>query len=254
MAANVNSAGQSRSEKYGAWMLVTRKDRRNRPNRANQSGYGRTFDRRQEMPTHSRFASLESLEETNLAQDQINLERGLDLQQPEDALPRIITNGKKNQRSPVQSNSGTHRKPSRAVSGRQMAYRGGYQSTNRGGYQSNTRGGYQAATWSNYRSGYRGGNSGRDGRGGVPNRAAAEAEHTVVRGSNHGRNITTTVVHHAYGQPDLSALAGIDHSPKDDPPDDEQIGGDNISSDAVMIEDDGPGEPFGFVANSHMRS
>nr|GMC60728.1 uncharacterized protein LOC109175482 [Ipomoea batatas]GMC64627.1 uncharacterized protein LOC109175482 [Ipomoea batatas]GMC68165.1 uncharacterized protein LOC109175482 [Ipomoea batatas] len=137
MAANVNSAGQSRSEKYGVWMLVTRKERRNRPNRANQPGYGPTFDRRQEMPTHSRFASLESLEETNLAQDQINLERGLDLQQPEDALPRIITNGKKNQRSPVQSNSGTHRKPSGAVSGRQVQFdfQNKYQTDQYGGNQ-----------------------------------------------------------------------------------------------------------------------
>nr|GMC48105.1 uncharacterized protein LOC109171840 [Ipomoea batatas] len=209
MAANANSAGQSRSEKYGAWMLVTRKERRNRPNRANQPGYGPTFDRRQGMPaaqhpafeglpTHSRFASLESLEETNPAQDQYNPVRGVDLQQPEDALPRIITNGKKNQRSPIQSNSGTHRKLGGTGSGRQVQFdfQNRYQTDQYGGNQMAYRGGYQP--------------------------------------TNRG--------------------AGINHSPKDDPPDDEQIGGENFSSDAVMMEGDVPGESFGFVANSHMRS
>nr|GMC86826.1 uncharacterized protein LOC109192823 [Ipomoea batatas] len=42
----------------------------------------------------------------------------------------------------------------------------------------------------------RGGFRGRGGRGGGPNRAAADSEHTVVRGSNRGKDITSTAVYH----------------------------------------------------------
>nr|GLL49512.1 uncharacterized protein LOC109179535 isoform X2 [Ipomoea trifida] len=93
------------------------------------------------------------------------------------------------------------------------------------------------------------------GRGGTPNRAEAESEHTVVRGSNRGRNITSMVVHHEQGQPDLTAMAALEHSPKEDPPD---RGGSFVNEfnfpNVAMEEDLGLDRPVEEVAGGHMRS
>lgn len=44
----------------------------------------------------------------------------------------------------------------------------------------------------------------RGGRGGGPRKATAEAEHTVVRGYNKGKNIVNTVVGQEDEQPESS--------------------------------------------------
>lgn len=105
-----------------------------------------------------------------------------------------------------------------------------------------------------HQSGYRSDIRGRHGRGGVPNRAAAETEHIVVRGSNHGRNITTTVVQHACGQPDPPPMAGFDHSPKENPPDSGDPNEFEFNPDTAMMEDDGSREPMGVAADGCLRS
>nr|GMC60628.1 uncharacterized protein LOC109169367 [Ipomoea batatas] len=64
----------------------------------------------------------------------------------------------------------------------------------------------------------RGGTRGRGGRSWVPKQAAAEAEHTVVRGLNRGKQITSTVVHHVYDQPESSHMEDIEYQFKEDPP------------------------------------
>nr|GMC54142.1 uncharacterized protein LOC109147318 [Ipomoea batatas] len=186
------SAGNWGSEKYGSWMLVSRRDRGYRNRAANNRREGPQTERRQ--------------------------------------VPRRDTN---------RDGLGTQ-------SRYQTASMGGYQSTNRGGYMNSNRGGYQ----SNY-----GGSRGRGGRSGFSNQAAAESEHTVVRGSNRGQNITTTVVQHAYGQPDFSAMAEFECSPKEDPPD---RGGTRFPDfnfpDVAMDEFDGRNDPTGVGTDAHLRS
>nr|GMC71437.1 uncharacterized protein LOC109171840 [Ipomoea batatas] len=128
IAGSTSSAPHSGSEKYGSWMLVSRKDRRNRFRGTNQQAYGPPIDRRQGTPTglasdfeglgtQSRFATLESLDEANLELGEENMPRNDALLHPEEALPRIRTKAKDVQRSPALGNSGSHRKSRGVESG-----------------------------------------------------------------------------------------------------------------------------------------
>lgn len=55
----------------------------------------------------------------------------------------------------------------------------------------------------------------RGGRGGAPRRAVAESKHTVVCGSNRGKQITATVVHHANYQPESSYMEEFGYNYKE---------------------------------------
>nr|GMD77943.1 NFX1-type zinc finger-containing protein 1-like [Ipomoea batatas] len=269
-------------------MLVSRKERRSRNRRMNPQMEGPPINNRQDtrrntglegLGTQSRFAALENLDDTP-GQDQ-EMAGAMNLQQPESSLPRIRTNDLNKQRSPVQREVSTHQERSGLDQGLQNqpayhngyqnsvrgdyqpAYRGGHQNTYRGGYQYDVQGGYQATFRGGSQGANRGdhqatnnGNRGRSRRGGIPNRAAAEDEHTVVRGSNRGRNITSTVVNHTYGQPNYSAMTEFENSPKEDPPDQGGHCGDDFNfPDIAMEEGDGLGEPVEVVADGrHQRS
>nr|GMD52542.1 uncharacterized protein LOC109179535 isoform X2 [Ipomoea batatas] len=65
----------------------------------------------------------------------------------------------------------------------------------------------------------RGSFRGRSGRGGAPRRAAAESEHVVVRGSNKGKHITSTVVIHSKDVLEPSRKVDVDYELTGDPPD-----------------------------------
>ncbi|XP_019199070.1 PREDICTED: uncharacterized protein LOC109192823 [Ipomoea nil] len=188
-------------EKYGTWMLVTRKARRY-PKRDNTSGAGVQRGRYQSSPkpnqaadnsigVQSSFASLDGLEDTGMEHDQREQGRSPTAQQTGPTLPRIRTRRNKtpdqNEQRGVANempNNGTQRDiPRQPV----------------------------AAT----RGGFRGQSSQRP----MPNRAAAEDSHTVVRGSNKGKNITTTQVHHTEDHPESSYMAGLEKAYMDDPPD-----------------------------------
>nr|GMD42195.1 uncharacterized protein LOC109171840 [Ipomoea batatas] len=59
--------------------------------------------------------------------------------------------------------------------------------------------------------GTRGGARGRHGRGGIPNRTAAEVEHTVVRGSNKGKNIVSAVVYEENRVDNMPLAIGLEN-------------------------------------------
>lgn len=66
----------------------------------------------------------------------------------------------------------------------------------------------------------RGATRGRGDRGGAPRRAAAESEHTVVRGHNYGKQIASTVVVHPEEEASESShLEEFDFALKENPPD-----------------------------------
>nr|GLL36251.1 uncharacterized protein LOC109175482 [Ipomoea trifida] len=221
-------------------MLVSRRDRGYRNRAANNRRDGPQTERRQVprrdtnrdgLGTQSRYAVLEGLEDADCPQRQEPVQTTA-LQQPEHPLPRIRTHDENTRKNPDQRNDGNFRgnvnlnaapenqyshlenrqipnwgnQQSEHRGGYQNSSRGRYQNANMGGYQSTNRGGYLNPNRGGYQSNY-GGSRGRGGRSGFPNQAAAESEHTVVRGSNRGQNITTSVVQHAYGQPDFSAMA-----------------------------------------------
>nr|GMD79608.1 Cell division protein FtsH [Ipomoea batatas] len=161
-AASTNSIPQGGSEKYGTWMLISRKDKRNQPKRTNQQAYGPYTDRRQVtqvghapefegLGTQSCFATLEGLEETNVDHGQDNIPRIAALQQTDDALPRIKMNGKGIQRSPVQGNAGSHRKARGEESSQQVQF------NNQDRFQEGNYAGYQMAHWGSSQPAYRGG-------------------------------------------------------------------------------------------------
>ncbi|XP_031095268.1 uncharacterized protein LOC115999567 [Ipomoea triloba] len=64
----------------------------------------------------------------------------------------------------------------------------------------------------------RGAHGNRGGRGGAPRRAAAESEHTIVRGSRLGKQITNTVVHNQCDIPESSYRTDMDYELLGDPP------------------------------------
>nr|GLL16570.1 uncharacterized protein LOC109171840 [Ipomoea trifida] len=65
--------------------------------------------------------------------------------------------------------------------------------------------------------GSRGGYRGHHGRGGIPNRAVAEAEHIVIRGSNKGKNIVSTIVYHDESPPAMPLTIGLENVFKENP-------------------------------------
>nr|GMC96234.1 NFX1-type zinc finger-containing protein 1-like [Ipomoea batatas] len=288
VAANSTANGQTVPEKYGSWMLVSRRDRRNQSRRTYHPREGVPIDRRRAPPemtgfenlaTQSWFAALEGLDDAMVDQGQEAAEE-IALQQANTTLPIIITNDRNKQRQTEQRENTNYRLPRDSESGRgnQYAYqdtfhipsregsqnffRGGYHWANRGNGRAAPRGGPQNTDRGGYPSTYRGnfhssngGFRGRHGRGGGPNQAAAEAEHTVVRGSNRGKNITSTVVVHEYGQSSHAMMPGFEHSPKEDPPDREGPAVNEFNfPDVAMTEGMGSDEPHGDMAESHMHS
>nr|GMD87144.1 translocon-associated protein subunit alpha-like [Ipomoea batatas] len=288
VAANSTANGQTVSEKYGSWMLVSRRDRRNQSRRTYLPREGVPTDRRrapremtgfENLGTQSRFAALEGLDDTMVDQGQVVAE-AIALQQANTTLPRIITNDRNKQRQTEQREITNYRLPRDSESGRgnqnayqdtihipsregsQNFFRGGYHWANRGngraaprGEPQNTdRGGYPSTYRGNFHSS-NGGFRGRHGKGGGPNQAAAEAEYTVVRGSNRGKNITSTVVVHEFGQSSHAMMPGFEHSPKEDPPDREgPVLNEFNFPDVAMTEGMGSDEPHGDMAESHMHS
>nr|GMC69026.1 uncharacterized protein LOC109179535 isoform X2 [Ipomoea batatas] len=229
-----NTFVQGQSEKYGSWMLVSRKEKGNRFRKTNHPKEGPPMARNavQRSPVgegwgmQSRFAALDSLEEDDLALDQEHMEGREFQNQPIHNLPRIRTREQSNQGNPQQR--GTAHKDSRQAGARQNqnVQRGGGQFVNQDGRRTFNQVGHQYAQHGGHfpanRGDYHfpnGGNRGRRGRGGAPNRAATESEHTVVRGSESGRKISSTVVYHEHEQADFTTQVGFGTSPKDDPPD-----------------------------------
>ncbi|XP_031111961.1 uncharacterized protein LOC116015934 [Ipomoea triloba] len=172
---------QNDPRKYGSWMLVSRSNRRGCPRTSSQANRGVAWGRRPEQPgtrehgfegveTQSRFAPLQDLDLNEMAQDQDVPDQSLPMQQRTDLLPRIRTNIPNDRTRPEQRSPYVTQ---RALP--QPVAHGQVQQANRGGYR------------------------GRGGRGGIPNRAAAEPQHTVVRGSTRGKTISTMVVYHNEG-------------------------------------------------------
>nr|GMC98065.1 probable polygalacturonase [Ipomoea batatas] len=286
-AKKMNVPGHFGSEKYGSWMLVSRKERRNKNRRMNPSGeapssFNRQDTRRnigpEELGTQSRFAALENLDDEP-GQDQ-EMVGAMSPQQPENFLPRIRTNERNIPRSPMQGDGSTHQERRSLDQGNQnqpafykgyqnsersgyhQVHRGGQNNTNRGGVQNVSRGGYQATFRGGFQGAYRGNHQvinyasrGHNRRGGMPNRAAAEAEHTVVRGSNRGGMITSTVVNHTHEQPNYAAMTEFENSPKEHPPDQGRDGSDEFNfPDIAMEEGDGQCDLVDGVAVGHLRS
>nr|GMD17801.1 uncharacterized protein LOC109192823 [Ipomoea batatas] len=79
---------------------------------------------------------------------------------------------------------------------------------------------------------------GRGGRGGPPRRAAAETEHTVVRGSRSGKQVTTTVVHHQHAHPESSNRTEDDYGLLGEPPNLGRAFTDDLGADDSVMEDD----------------
>ncbi|XP_019150525.1 PREDICTED: uncharacterized protein LOC109147318 [Ipomoea nil] len=145
------------TEKYGAWMLVTRRDRRRGGNQVNRQ-------------TNTPSKDNQQVNSAGVAQ----MAEGL----------------------------GEQTRPQReTVTGGEVT-----RSSDQGGIPA-----FNQATG-------RGNQRGRGGRGGTPNRAASELEHTVVRGSNGGRNITSTVVHHSEEHLGFSFMSGTEEAHEFEPP------------------------------------
>nr|GMD61430.1 uncharacterized protein LOC109155288 [Ipomoea batatas] len=191
------------AEKYGSWMLVSRKPRGNNGRGTKPPGSHPTV-RQNGFPgehrahvgnqgLHSRFAPLDGLEEDSRDHQQENLFSPSGFQPPSDTLPRIRTNYRGGQRLQNQERPVPH-------------------------FESEPR-----TEFPNHQPQMRGDFRGRGGRGRGPNRAAADTDHIVVRGSNRGRNITSTVVHQSRGVSPSPSLADFGNSYKHVPPDQASI-------------------------------
>nr|GMC74959.1 uncharacterized protein LOC109171840 [Ipomoea batatas] len=213
IAGSTSSAPHSGSEKYGSWMLVSHKDRRNRFRGTNQQAYGPPIDRRQGTPTglasdfeglgtQSRFATLESLDEANLELGEENMPRNDALHHPEEALPRIRTKAKDVQRSPALGNSGSHRVVPMLLTREDMLPIPG-----------------------------------------VGIRVFIKVADSLGIEVDNSQLIAET---------ELTTVAGLEHSLKEDPPDAGTSGGDrNVDDDIAMMEGDGPGVPLDELGNIH---
>nr|GMC51498.1 uncharacterized protein LOC109150807 [Ipomoea batatas] len=158
------------TEKYGTWMLVTRNPRRNnaRGNKlpgghptTRQNGYpGENRTRMGGQGLQSRFAPLDGMEEDGREQQQEDHLTPSGFQPPNATLPRIRTNFRSGHRLQGQGRPEPPFEPH----------------MDRPTFTPQDRVGF----------------SGRGGRGRGPNQAAADSEHTVVRGSNKGKDITKT--------------------------------------------------------------
>lgn len=178
-------------QNFGDWMLVARKERRGQrrggipptgtpPNGRNQSPPANTGGR--VTLANSRFAILDGLND-NDGETQVTPRTNMVADQSfQKKLPTIRTT--QTQQAPMIQSQTPYQAPNR---------------------QPNTAN--------------RGNQRGRGGRGGAPRRAAAETEHTVVRGRNYGKQISTTVVHHQTDIPESSCRNDMDFELLGDPPD-----------------------------------
>nr|GMD40825.1 uncharacterized protein LOC109179535 isoform X2 [Ipomoea batatas] len=200
------TAQQSRGPKrdykqnFGDWMLVARKERRNFrkggprvPTTTGNNQYQMPFMNAGGPQLQSRYAVLDSLEEKEMKFLPEERPSSATMQNVLTTLPRIRTT--QNQNSPR---------------GQTIPQQGGRYQTNQGGRGS---GGGQMAHYE------RGTTRGRGTRGGAPRRAAAESEHIVVRGSNRGKQIASSVVHHMNDRPEPSRRMDVDYELLGDPPD-----------------------------------
>lgn len=106
-----------------------------------------------------------------------------------------------------------------------------------------------------YKRAPRGAYSGRGGRGGGSRQAAVETEHMVVRGSNKGKHITTTVVYHGDEQPESYLMADLDYTLMGDPPDVAKIFVNLVEPpDEAMEDSDNYSGLNGHVAHSQLRT
>ncbi|XP_031124243.1 uncharacterized protein LOC116026956 [Ipomoea triloba] len=180
-----------RKENIGSWMLVARKERRGQQRGGNwnnglpNAGQNRTQTYNEVdggLGSNSRFAVFEGLNEVE--DNGPNDYRGpritdLDTRRP---LPRIRTNQNN------QTKEGQRLAPQNAPPRQYIAQE-------------------------------RGAPRGRGGRGSAPRRAAAEPEHTVVRGFNKGKQITTTRIQHPNDLPESSDRMEDDYQLLGEPPD-----------------------------------
>lgn len=192
------------SSNFGEWMLVARRDRKGPQKGGFRSPGQAAFEQQQNrtsnmgtqrLTTNSRFAILEGLEEggegdRNNDMQMTNYQNGDNTNLPSLGadripyvpLPKIRTN-QRSQQTRMQ------------VPDQQRTMVRQNVDSGRGGFR------------------------GRGGRGNPPKRAAAESEHTVVRGSNKGKQIVTTVVRHTNDEPGTSNLNVFDYALVGDPPD-----------------------------------
>nr|GMD89647.1 uncharacterized protein LOC109179535 isoform X2 [Ipomoea batatas] len=195
-------------ENFGAWMLVTRKERRGQRRGDNRTPGTLDRGRQQTQQTNantenlvanSRYAALENLEDpaaTPAFEGNVPVTKS---PIPPKNLPRIRTS---NYPQP-QTKRRTH----------QFQPRNQPQTASRGA-------------------------GGRGGRGGAPRRAAAESEHTVVRGSRHGKRVVSIVVHHHNNSPEPSHRFDMDANAIGDPPDLTGTPGNTLAETAVAMDDD----------------
>lgn len=185
---------------FGAWMLVTRRDRRGQRRGGSMQGAGyRGPGIRQATPrnadtghleTSSRFAMLDGLEEENEAGLlEEPAEFPIDNQITKVSLPSIRTNQNPQKTTEVQRT-------------RERKLRVNFQQNEDRQTQTAVRGAAR----------------GRGGRGKAP-RQAAESEHTVVRDSNRGKHITSSVVYHFNDDPGPSHANEFGYAYNDDPSD-----------------------------------
>ncbi|XP_019172110.1 PREDICTED: uncharacterized protein LOC109167542 [Ipomoea nil] len=204
------------SANYGPWMLVTRKDRRG-PRRViieqlpvdNRPGEERVVI--VGVTNHAMYQGTEGEEHPIKGHQSSPIIQNLDV-----PLPRIRTDRRKgknpvnypqNQALPAQNEIGQNQPQSYTGPLRRGAFRGS------------------------------------GGRGGTPRRAAAETEHPVVRVSNQGRHITSTIVYHIGNQHEFPTLQENEVSPRNDPPDIPSTSAPQIDHHVDAMISDGPDGP-----------
>nr|GLL27488.1 protein GPR107-like [Ipomoea trifida] len=221
---------QRYKENFGSWMLVSRKARRGR---GRGGGYTATGQRPngfvQQHPrrppegieTSSRYAMLEELEG---GENQPMQEAGNNVAVTPnryDKLPRIRTN---------------YRQPQTGSQQRAQ--------------NDNLYAPAPPVTQRRYAPPQRGGQNARGGRGRGSRQAAAETEHTVVRGYNKGKDITTTVVGRDKDQLECSQFVPEDPLLGDPPDAEKEIDDRNVRSDnkPVILFDE-----FGFTHRGRLQ-
>ncbi|XP_019171055.1 PREDICTED: uncharacterized protein LOC109166615 [Ipomoea nil] len=217
--------------KYGAWMLVTRKDRRNFNRNKNFAAPGDQRNDQQpatkgkepvveDIVTQSRFSSLADLEENHQTVPTVQPAIQTSYSHPQTS-PRIRRNDPSSRNltdrtQPIEQDSQHpfqfHSLPRIRTTARLVS-----NETDQIGMPSQQRPRALTSTPRYPRQGTRGGFRGRGGRGATPNQAAAEREHTVVHGTYEGRSISTTTVYHDEGT--SSTVAELENNFKQNPPD-----------------------------------
>lgn len=194
-------------ENFGAWMLVARKERRaprrtgyNVPDQARNTNFQRRppADPAKQPAQGSRFAALNGLEDDAEPTPTEGRVSPGSVRYRASTLPRIRTN----------------------------------QMSNLTGIQGGTV--YNNPMFQPHQPAHNN-TRGRGGRSGGPRRAAAESEHTVVRGHNYGKQISSTVVFQENEDiPESSHRAEFEFAFKENPPDAAHLDGRRTGSDVVM--------------------